>query len=100
MSVVMNSSDSTLSLGPFVHQSIEQTMNLHGGYSHSHAPVERLEGKKRKGAPASSGVNSGNSSRPSKVAKSPAVNNVHTKHARTIPGTQGLPNNSLLQQVQ
>ncbi|KAK1161420.1 ataxin-7-like isoform X1 [Acipenser oxyrinchus oxyrinchus] len=98
MSVVMNSSDSTLSLGPFVHQSIEQTMNSHGGYSHSHAPMERLEGKKRKGAPVSSGVNSGNSSRPNKVAKSPAVNNVHTKHARTIPGTQGLPNNSLLQQ--
>nr|XP_015202719.1 PREDICTED: ataxin-7 isoform X2 [Lepisosteus oculatus]XP_015202720.1 PREDICTED: ataxin-7 isoform X2 [Lepisosteus oculatus]XP_015202721.1 PREDICTED: ataxin-7 isoform X2 [Lepisosteus oculatus]XP_015202722.1 PREDICTED: ataxin-7 isoform X2 [Lepisosteus oculatus] len=97
MSVVMKSSDSTLSLGPFVHQSTEQAVNSHSGFSHPHAPMDRLEGKKRKGSPASSSVNS-SSSRPNKVAKSPGVNNIHAKHGRTIPGTQGLPNNSLIQQ--
>lgn len=46
MSVVMNSSDSTLSLGPFVHQS-----------SDHHADA-RLEAKRRKGSPGSSSLNS------------------------------------------
>lgn len=46
MSVVMNSSDSTLSLGPFVHQS-----------SDHHADV-RLEAKRRKGSPGSNSLNS------------------------------------------
>ncbi|XP_039626661.1 ataxin-7 isoform X1 [Polypterus senegalus] len=95
MSVVMNSSDSTLSLGPFVHQSVEQSMNSHANFSHSHVPIDKLEGKKRKGSPASSSINS---TRPTKMAKSPTVNNIHTKHTRAIPGTQGLPSNSLLQQ--
>lgn len=45
MSVVMNSSDSTLSLGPFVHQS-----------SDHHADA-RLEAKRRKGSPGSSILN-------------------------------------------
>ncbi|XP_030633323.1 ataxin-7 [Chanos chanos] len=109
MSVVMNSSDSTLSLGPFVHQSSEH----HGSFSHGHADV-RMEGKKRKSSPASSNLNSavgggggggggggeGGGQGPGrpKMAKSPAINNIHGKHARPIPGTQGLPNNSLIHQ--
>ncbi|XP_037107335.1 ataxin-7 [Syngnathus acus] len=101
MSVVMNSSDSTLSLGPFVdHQS---SADHHSGFSH-HSSDGRLEGKKRKSSPASSGVNSGTGGgggpapgRP-KVSKSPAINNIHGKHGRNIPGTPGLPNNSHLHQ--
>uniref|UniRef100_UPI00398E393C ataxin-7 isoform X2 n=1 Tax=Pristiophorus japonicus TaxID=55135 RepID=UPI00398E393C len=96
MSVVMNSSDSTLSLGPFVHQSNEQTLNLHGGFSHPHTPLDKLEGKKRKSSPGSSTINSGNKS--NKIAKPPVVNNVHSKHPSVIPGTPGLSNNSLLHQ--
>ncbi|CAB1314836.1 unnamed protein product [Coregonus sp. 'balchen'] len=100
MSVVMNSSDSTLSLGPFVHQASEH----HSSFSHAHTDV-RLEGKKRKGSPAVSSINSGGGlggggggpGRP-KVAKSPAINNIHSKHGRTIPGATGLPNNSLIHQ--
>lgn len=46
MSVVMNSSDSTLSLGPFVHQSSD------------HHTDARLEAKRRKGSPGSSSLNS------------------------------------------
>ncbi|XP_064155415.1 ataxin-7-like [Anguilla rostrata] len=76
MSVVMNSSDSTLSLGPFV----------------AHAPVDSLEGKRRKG-PGAPGPG-----RPLKMAKLPTLNNVHGKHSRSIPGSQGLPNNAILQQ--
>ncbi|KAL4655938.1 ataxin-7 [Arapaima gigas] len=96
MSVVMNSSDSTLSLGPFVHQGgAEQAGNSHGVID------GRPEGRKRKGPPASASMRSGGGSpgpgRP-KVAKSLAVNNIHSKHGRSIPGTQGLPNNPLLQQ--
>lgn len=34
-----------------------------------------------------------------KMAKSPAINNIHGKHARPMPGPPGLPNNSLLHQV-
>ncbi|XP_035243533.1 ataxin-7 isoform X2 [Anguilla anguilla] len=104
MSVVMNSSDSTLSLGPFVHQAAEQPGFSHG---HGHAPLDgRLEGKRRKGSPGSSGINSGGAGgggggpgpgRP-KMARPPVVNNIHGKHGRAIPGTQGLPNNSLIQQ--
>ncbi|XP_064422323.1 ataxin-7 isoform X3 [Latimeria chalumnae] len=97
MSIMMNSSDSTLSLGPFVHQSNEQTVNSHSNFSYSHTPLNRLEGKKRKSSPGSSSLNS-SSSRPNKVAKSPALNNVHTKHTSSIPGTQGPPNNSFLHQ--
>ncbi|XP_076984906.1 ataxin-7 isoform X5 [Tamandua tetradactyla] len=101
MSVMVNSSDSTLSLGPFVHQSSELTVNSHSGFSHSHTPLDRLIGKKRKCSPGSSSVSSSinsNSSKPTKVAKLPAMNNVHMKHTSTIPGTQGLMNNSLLHQ--
>ncbi|XP_069793246.1 ataxin-7 isoform X2 [Narcine bancroftii] len=95
MSVVMNSSDSTLSLGPFVHQSNEHSANLHSGFSHPHPPLDKLEGKKRKSSPGSSTINSGNKS---KIAKSPVVNNVHSKHPSVIPGTPGLSNNTLLHQ--
>ncbi|KAI7795064.1 ataxin-7 [Triplophysa rosa] len=95
MSVVMNSSDSTLSLGPFVHQS-----------SDHHADA-RLEAKRRKGSPGSSSLNStvslvggGGAQGPGrpKMAKSPAINNIHSKHARSMPGPPGLPNNSLIHQ--
>ncbi|XP_051768224.1 ataxin-7 [Ctenopharyngodon idella] len=95
MSVVMNSSDSTLSLGPFVHQSSD------------HHTDARLEAKRRKGSPGSSSLNSTASGagggggqgpgRP-KMAKSPSINNIHSKHARSIPGPPGLPNNSLIHQ--
>ncbi|XP_016406851.1 ataxin-7-like isoform X1 [Sinocyclocheilus rhinocerous] len=95
MSVVMNSSDSTLSLGPFVHQS-----------SDHHADA-RLEAKRRKCSPGSSSLNSTASGagggggqgpgRP-KISKSPSINNIHSKHARSIPGPPGLPNNSLIHQ--
>ncbi|XP_044204401.1 ataxin-7 [Thunnus albacares] len=106
MSVVMNSSDSTLSLGPFVHH--QSSSDHHTSFSH-HSSDGRLEGKKRKSSPASSGINSGGGGggigggggpgpgRP-KVAKSPAINNIHGKHGRSIPGTPGLPNNSHLHQ--
>ncbi|XP_072928412.1 ataxin-7 isoform X1 [Hemitrygon akajei] len=96
MSVVMNSSDSTLSLGPFVHQSNEQSANLHGSFSHPHVPLDKLEGKKRKSSPGSSTINTGNKS--NKIAKSPVVNNVHSKQANVIPGTPGISNNTLLHQ--
>lgn len=92
MSVMVNSSDSTLSLGPFIHQSSELPVN-----PHSHTPLDKLIGKKRKCSPGSSTVgNSG--SKPTKVAKLPAMNNVHMKHTGTIAGAQGLTNNSLLHQ--
>ncbi|KAM4881904.1 ataxin-7 isoform 2-T4 [Thomomys bottae] len=96
MSVVVNSSDSTLSLGPFIHQSNELPINSHGNFSHSHTPLEKLIGKKRKCSPGSSSIN--NSSKPTKVAKLPATNNVHMKHTGTIPGAQGLASSSLLHQ--
>ncbi|XP_068576403.1 ataxin-7 isoform X2 [Cebidichthys violaceus] len=106
MSVVMNSSDSTLSLGPFVHHQSLSSSDHHTNFSH-HSTDGRLEGKKRKSSPASSGINSGGGGggggvgpgpgRP-KVAKSPAINNIHGKHGRSIPGTPGLPNNSHLHQ--
>lgn len=99
MSVMMNSSDSTLSLGPFVHQSSELTVNSHSGFSHSHPSLDKLIGKKRKCPPGSSSINSSSSSKSNKVAKLPSVNNVHAKHTGAIPGTQGLMNNSLLHQV-
>lgn len=107
MSVVMNSSDSTLSLGPFVHH--QSSSDHHASFSH-HFSDGRLEGKKRKSSPASSGINSGSGAGglggggglgpgKAKVAKSPAINNIHNKHGRSIPGTAGLPNNSHLHQV-
>ncbi|CAL9705019.1 unnamed protein product [Knipowitschia caucasica] len=97
MSVVMNSSDSTLSLGPFVHH---QSSSSEHHTSFSHHADGRLDGKKRKTSPASSAVTSaglggggGGPGRP-KMSKSPAINNIHGKHGRSIPGTPGLPNNS------
>ncbi|NWW78021.1 ATX7 protein, partial [Climacteris rufus] len=98
MSVMMNSSDSTLSLGPFVHQSSELTVNSHSSFSHSHTSLDKLIGKKRKCSPGSSSINS-SSSKSNKVAKLTSVNNVHAKHTGAIPGTQGLMNNSLFHQV-
>ncbi|KAK5872879.1 hypothetical protein PBY51_013537 [Eleginops maclovinus] len=107
MSVVMNSSDSTLSLGPFVHHPSLSSSDHHTNFSH-HSSDGRLEGKKRKSSPASSGINSaggvggggggGPGTGRTKVAKSPAINNIHGKHGRSIPGTPGLPNNSHLHQ--
>ncbi|MEQ2304630.1 hypothetical protein AMECASPLE_029156 [Ameca splendens] len=110
MSVVMNSSDSTLSLGPFVHHQPTSSSDHHTTFSH-HSSDGRLEAKKRKSSSASSGINSGGGSlgregaaggtgpgRP-KITKSPALNNIHGKHGRSIPGTPGLPNNSHLHQV-
>ncbi|XP_058486802.1 ataxin-7 isoform X2 [Solea solea] len=99
MSVVMNSSDSTLSLGPFVHH--QSSTDHHTSFSH-HASDGRLEGKKRKSSPVSSSTNSGGGGGGpgrAKVAKSPAINNIHGKHGRSIPGTPGLPNNSHLHQT-
>ncbi|XP_030314079.1 ataxin-7 isoform X2 [Calypte anna] len=102
MSVMMNSSDSTLSLGPFVHQSSDLTVNSHSSFPHSHTSLDKLIGKKRKCSPGSSSINNNNSSSSSsksnKVAKLTSVNNVHAKHTGAIPGTQGLMNNSLLHQ--
>ncbi|XP_068884376.1 ataxin-7 isoform X2 [Aphelocoma coerulescens] len=97
MSVMMNSSDSTLSLGPFVHQSSELTVNSHSSFSHSHTSLDKLIGKKRKCSPGSSSINS-SSSKSNKVAKLTSVNNVHAKHTGAIPGTQGLMNSSLFHQ--
>ncbi|XP_014327779.1 ataxin-7 isoform X1 [Xiphophorus maculatus] len=109
MSVVMNSSDSTLSLGPFVHHQPASSSDHHANFSH-HSADGRLEAKKRKSSSASGGVNSGGGGlgregaaggtgpgRP-KMTKSPALNNIHGKHSRSIPGTPGLPNNSHLHQ--
>nr|XP_008113206.1 PREDICTED: ataxin-7 isoform X1 [Anolis carolinensis] len=96
MSVMVNSGDSTLSLGPFIHQSSELSVNSHSGFSHSHPSLDKLIGKKRKCSPGSSSINS--SSKANKVAKLPPVNNIHTKHTGAIPGTQGLVNNSVLHQ--
>lgn len=97
MSVMVNSGDSTLSLGPFIHQSSELTVNSHSGFPHSHPSLDKFIGKKRKCSPGSSSINS--SSKANKVAKLPPVNNIHTKHTGAIPGTQGLMNNSILHQV-
>ncbi|CAL8336481.1 unnamed protein product [Merluccius merluccius] len=114
MSVVMNSSDSTLSLGPFVHHHHhhQSSSEHHAGFGH-HASDGRLDGKKRKSSPASSGGGGGGGGvggpgvtgggggggpgRP-KVAKSPSINNIHGKHGRSVPGGPALPNNSHLHQ--
>ncbi|MBZ3887241.1 Ataxin-7 [Sciurus carolinensis] len=95
MSVMVNSGDSTLSLGPFDHQSSELPVNTHSGFPLLHSPLDRLIGKKRKCSPGSGG----GGSKPNKVAKLPAMNNVHMKHAGTISGAQGLSKNFLLHQV-
>ncbi|XP_062842692.1 ataxin-7 [Trichomycterus rosablanca] len=93
MSVMMNSSDSTLSLGPFVHQSGDADA--------------RNDTKKRRSSPASSGfanaatcTGGGGAQGPGrpKMAKSPSINNIHSKHARPLPGAPGLSNNSLIHQ--
>ncbi|KAK2509126.1 hypothetical protein MC885_006444 [Smutsia gigantea] len=97
MSVMVNSGDSTLSLGPFIHQASELPINSHGGYSHSHTPLDKLIGKKRKCSPGSSSVSSG--TRPTKVPRSPAVNNVHVRHTGSSPGAPALVTSSLLHQV-
>ncbi|XP_053545366.1 ataxin-7 [Bombina bombina] len=97
MSVMMNNSDSTLSLGPFVHQTGEQTVNSHNSYPHSNSSLDKLIGKKRKCPAGSSSIT--NNSKSSKVAKLPPVNNVHTKHNSVIPGTQALTNNSIRHQI-
>lgn len=96
MSVMMNSSDSTLSLGPFVNN-----------------PDGRTDSKRRKSSQATSsltgtstctasagGGGGGGAQGPSrpKMAKSPAINNIHGKHTRPMPGTPGLHNNSLIHQ--
>ncbi|OCT85968.1 hypothetical protein XELAEV_18024138mg [Xenopus laevis] len=98
MSVVMNSSDSTLSLGPFVHQAGEQTVNSQNSFSHSHASLDKLMGKKRRCSAGTSSITN-NTSKSNKVAKLPPVNNVHAKHNNVIAGTQALTNNSLRHQV-
>ncbi|XP_038283177.1 ataxin-7 isoform X2 [Canis lupus familiaris] len=97
MSVMVNSGDSTLSLGPFIHQSSELSVNSHTNYSHSHTPLDRLIGKKRKCSPGSSSINN-SSNKPTKVAKLPAMNNVHMKHTGASPGAQGLTHSPLLHQ--
>ncbi|XP_029948166.1 ataxin-7 isoform X2 [Salarias fasciatus] len=110
MSVMMNSSDSTLSLGPFVHHQSSSSSDHHTSFSH-HSSDGRMEGKKRKSSSVSGSINSaggggglggggGGGAGPGrpKVAKSPAINNIHGKHGRSIPGTPGLPNNSHLHQ--
>ncbi|XP_014401613.1 PREDICTED: ataxin-7 isoform X2 [Myotis brandtii] len=99
MSVMVNSGDSTLSLGPFIHQSSELPINSHGAHSHSHTPLDKLIGKKRKCPPGSSAVSSSSSSsKPTKVAKLPAMNNVHVKHTGASPGAPGLTSSSFLHQ--
>ncbi|XP_045146059.1 ataxin-7, partial [Echinops telfairi] len=97
MSVMVNSGDSTLSLGPFIHQSPELTANSYSSFTHAPTALDRFLGKKRKCSPGSSSGSS-SSSKPTKVAKLPAMNNVHMKHTGTIPGAQGLMNNSHLHQ--
>ncbi|CAL8338145.1 unnamed protein product [Lota lota] len=119
MSVVMNSSDSTLSLGPFVHHHHhhhhQSSSEHHTGFGH-HTADGRLDGKKRKNSPASSGGGGGGGGGGgvgglgvpgggagggpgrTKVAKSPAINNIHGKHGRSVAGAPGLPNNSHLHQ--
>ncbi|KAM9443888.1 ataxin-7 isoform 2-T4 [Clarias gariepinus] len=92
MSVMMNSSDSTLSLGPFVNN-----------------PDGRSDTKRRKSSQATSSLTGtatctasggGGAQGPGrpKMAKSPAINNIHGKHTRPMAGTPGLPNNSLIHQ--
>ncbi|XP_068109894.1 ataxin-7 isoform X2 [Hyperolius riggenbachi] len=97
MSVVMNSSDSTLSLGPFVHQAGgDQVVNSHNAFPHSHVSLDKLTGKKRKCSAGPSSIT--NNSKPSKVAKQPQVNHIHSKHNSGISGTPTLTNNSLRHQ--
>ncbi|XP_077132007.1 ataxin-7 isoform X1 [Ranitomeya variabilis] len=97
MSVVMNSSDSTLSLGPFVHQPGDQAVNSHNTFSHSRASLDKFAGKKRKSSAGPSSITN-NNSKSGKVAKLPPVNNIHAKHNSGISGTPTLTNNSLRHQ--
>uniref|UniRef100_A0A8D2GI38 Ataxin 7 n=1 Tax=Urocitellus parryii TaxID=9999 RepID=A0A8D2GI38_UROPR len=99
MSVMVNSGDATLSLGPFIHQASELPVHAHGGFPLAHTPLDRLIGKKRKCSPSPSAVSSsGSSGKATKVARLPTMNSVHMKHTGTLPGAQGLTNSSLLHQ--
>ncbi|KAB1264106.1 Ataxin-7 [Camelus dromedarius] len=105
MSVVVSGSDSTLCLGPLVHQASELPVSSHGGYPHAHTPLDKLVGKKRKCLPGSSSIGGGGggggggSTKPSKVARLSAMNHVHVKHPGPSAGAPGLTNSSLLHQV-
>ncbi|XP_053508661.1 ataxin-7 isoform X2 [Ictalurus furcatus] len=95
MSVMMNSSDSTLSLGPFVNNPDGRTDTKRRKSSQA---TSSLAGTATCTASAAGGGGAQGPGRP-KMAKSPAINNIHGKHARPMPGTPGLPNNSLIHQV-
>ncbi|KAB5536849.1 hypothetical protein PHYPO_G00112040 [Pangasianodon hypophthalmus] len=94
MSVMMNSSDSTLSLGPFVNNPDGRTDTKRRKSSQA---TSSLTGTATCTASAGGGGGAQGPGRP-KMAKSPAINNIHGKHARPMPGTPGLPNNSLIHQ--
>ncbi|XP_046731074.1 ataxin-7 isoform X2 [Silurus meridionalis] len=94
MSVMMNSSDSTLSLGPFVNHPDCRTDTKRRKSSQA---TSSLTGTATCTAPAVGGGGAQGPGRP-KMAKSPAINNIHGKHSRPMPGTPGLPNNSLIHQ--
>ncbi|XP_058229336.1 ataxin-7 isoform X1 [Hemibagrus wyckioides] len=94
MSVMMNSSDSTLSLGPFVNNPDGRTDTKRRKSSQA---TSSLTGTATCTASAGGGGGAQGPSRP-KMAKSPAINNIHGKHARAMPGTPGLHNNSLIHQ--
>ncbi|XP_053508662.1 ataxin-7 isoform X3 [Ictalurus furcatus] len=94
MSVMMNSSDSTLSLGPFVNNPDGRTDTKRRKSSQA---TSSLAGTATCTASAAGGGGAQGPGRP-KMAKSPAINNIHGKHARPMPGTPGLPNNSLIHQ--
>lgn len=95
MSVMMNSSDSTLSLGPFVNNPDGRTDTKRRKSSQA---TSSLTGTATCTASAGGGGGAQGPGRP-KMAKSPAINNIHGKHTRPMPGTPGLPNNSLIHQV-
>ncbi|XP_017306058.1 ataxin-7 [Ictalurus punctatus] len=94
MSVMMNSSDSTLSLGPFVNNPDGRTDTKRRKSSQA---TSSLTGTATCTASAGGGGGAQGPGRP-KMAKSPAINNIHGKHTRPMPGTPGLPNNSLIHQ--
>ncbi|XP_056660346.1 ataxin-7 isoform X1 [Monodelphis domestica] len=100
MSVMVNSGDSTLSLGPFVHSPGELVMAASSAHAFPHAhhpppPLDKLLGKKRKGSPGGAAVQ--HSGQAGKVAKLPPVNSV--KHPGPLPAPPGLASSALLHQV-